>query len=284
MPAIAYRTADVDGVKVFYREAGPGPRRNSCRFTASRARATCSGISSRGSPTASTWSLPICRAWAFRYAGERTRFDQIAATIDRFTEPSASIATPLCLRLRRADRLPTRGQASGPDHRDLSQNGNAYEEGLSDGWSPIRAYWKDPSQPIASALRAFLKPETTIWQDTHGVPTRRSCRRTAIRSTISICLAAEPPTCNSTCSATTRAMSRSIRPSRTISATHKPPLLAAWAVMIPFSCRRAPRPSARHPDALVRFFDTGHFALETHAADIAADIRDFLPLLLLPPP
>src|SRR6202012_2336943 len=51
----------------------------------------------------------------------------------------------------------------------ISQNGNAYEEGLSDGWTPIRAYWEDPSQANRDALRAFLTPETTLWQYTHGV-------------------------------------------------------------------------------------------------------------------
>ena len=52
----------------------------------------------------------------------------------------------------------------------VSQNGNAYEEGLSDGWNPIRAYWEDPSQANREALRALLTPETTHWQYTHGVP------------------------------------------------------------------------------------------------------------------
>ena len=52
----------------------------------------------------------------------------------------------------------------------ISQNGNAYEEGLSDGWNPIRAYWQDPSPANREALRAFLTPETTVWQYTHGVP------------------------------------------------------------------------------------------------------------------
>ena len=54
----------------------------------------------------------------------------------------------------------------------VSQNGNAYEEGLSDGWNPIRAYWEDASQAKRDALRAFLKPETTVWQYTHGVVRR----------------------------------------------------------------------------------------------------------------
>ncbi len=51
----------------------------------------------------------------------------------------------------------------------ISQNGNAYEEGLSDGWNPIRAYWQDPSEANRDALRAFLAPETTRWQYMHGV-------------------------------------------------------------------------------------------------------------------
>ena len=50
----------------------------------------------------------------------------------------------------------------------ISQNGNAYEEGLSEGWNPIQAYWKNPSPENRSALRAFLTPETTQWQYTHG--------------------------------------------------------------------------------------------------------------------
>src|SRR5262249_26093171 len=52
----------------------------------------------------------------------------------------------------------------------VSQNGNAYEEGLSEGWNPIRAYWRDASDANRNALRDFLKPQTTIWQYTHGVP------------------------------------------------------------------------------------------------------------------
>ena len=52
---------------------------------------------------------------------------------------------------------------------ERAADGNAYEEGLSDGWTPIRAYWQDPSPANRDALRAFLKPETTVWQYTHGV-------------------------------------------------------------------------------------------------------------------
>jgi pimeloyl-ACP methyl ester carboxylesterase len=51
----------------------------------------------------------------------------------------------------------------------ISQNGNVYEEGLSDGWNPVQAYWKDPSPANRDAIRTLLEPQTTIWQCTHGV-------------------------------------------------------------------------------------------------------------------
>jgi pimeloyl-ACP methyl ester carboxylesterase len=65
----------------------------------------------------------------------------------------------------------------------ISQNGNTYEEGLSDGWNPVRAYRQDASEKNRAALRAFLAPETTIWQYTHASLIHRWFRRTAIRST-----------------------------------------------------------------------------------------------------
>ena len=77
---------------------------------------------------------------------------------------SSTSSTTALHRLRLAVRHPDRITAI------ISQNGNAYEEGLSDGWNPIRAYWQEPSQANREALRAFLKPETTIFQYTHGVP------------------------------------------------------------------------------------------------------------------
>ena len=94
----------------------------------------------------------------------------------------------------------------------ISQNGNAYEEGLSDGWTPIRAYWQDPSQANRDALRAFLAPETT-YLAIHARCQRslRPSRRTAIPSTTSISRVRARTKCNSTSSATTRATSRSIR-------------------------------------------------------------------------
>ena len=102
----------------------------------------------------------------FRYT-----FDNIARVIERFAEVIGfdrfavyvfDYGAPTGFRL--AVRHPERITAV------ISQNGNACEEGLSEGWSPIRAYWQDPSPANRNALRAFLTPETTRWQYTHGVP------------------------------------------------------------------------------------------------------------------
>jgi pimeloyl-ACP methyl ester carboxylesterase len=113
-------------------------------------------------------------------------FDQIAATIDRFTDIIGfdryaiyvfDYGAPTEFRL--AVKHPEGITAI------ISQNGNAYEEGLSDGWSPIQAYWKNSSQANREALRSFLKPETTAWQYTTVCPTRRGCRQTDIPLTVS---------------------------------------------------------------------------------------------------
>ena len=82
---------------------------------------------------------------------------------------------------------------------------------------------------------------------------------------------------SSICLATTRATSRFTRRSRTISANHKPPFLAVWGKNDPFFLPPGAEAFKRDiPNAIVRFFDTGHFALETHAREIGRAIREFL--------
>jgi pimeloyl-ACP methyl ester carboxylesterase len=159
----------------------------------------------------------------------------------------------------------------------ISQNGNAYEEGLSDGWTPIRAYWENPSQANRDALRAFLTPETTHWQYTHGVPD----------STI-----VSPDGQNLDNFYLARSGADEIQldlfgdyrnnvalyPTfQEYFRTHKPPLLAVWGKNDPFFLPPGAEAFKRDiPPAVVRFLDTGHFALETHATEIAESIRDFL--------
>lgn len=283
MTAIKYRTADVDGYKVFYREAGASgaPKllllhgfpsaghmfRNLIPLLSDRYHIIAPDLPGFGQS-----DLPPHDKFAYT-------FDHIADVIDRFTEVVGfdryavyvfDYGAPTGFRL--AVKHPERITAI------ISQNGNAYEEGLSEGWNPVRAYWEDASAANREALRAFLKPETTIWQYTHGVPdttvispdgysldnfylTRPGADEAQLdlfgdyKSNVALY-------------PTFQAYFR----------THKPPFLAVWGKNDPFFLPPGAEAFKRDiPGASVHFFDTGHFALETHAKEIAAAIRDFLP-------
>lgn len=205
-------------------------------------------------------------------------FENLAETIDRFTEIIGlkrfamyifDYGAPVGLRI--ALKHPERISAI------VSQNGNAYEEGLSDGWNPIRAYWENPSQTNRDALRGFLKPETTVQQYTHGVSdaTRVSPDGYSLDNFYLARPGADEPQLDlfgdyKTNVALYPAFQKYFR-------DHKPPLLAVWGKNDPFFLPAGAEAFTRDiPGALVRFFDTGHFALETHADEIAAAIRDFL--------
>jgi len=154
---------------------------------------------------------------------------------------------------------------------------SANEEGLSDGWNPIRAYWEEPSQANRDALRVFLKPETTVWQYAHGVSdaTRVSPDGYSLDNfylsrpgadELQLDLFGDYKS-NVALYPTFQKYFRD----------YKPPFLAVWGKNDPFFVPAGAEAFKRDiPNAVVRFFDTGHFALETHAAEIAAVIRDFL--------
>jgi pimeloyl-ACP methyl ester carboxylesterase len=159
----------------------------------------------------------------------------------------------------------------------ISQNGNAYEEGLSDGWNPVRASWKEPSKANREAIRMLVEPQTTIWQYTHGVPdqTRVSpdgygldnnylSRGGADEIQLDLFL--------------DYASNVALYPTfQEYFRTSRPPLLAVWGKNDPFFLAAGAEAFQRDlPDAEVRFVDTGHFALETHVEEIATAIRKFL--------
>ena len=159
----------------------------------------------------------------------------------------------------------------------ISQNGNAYEEGLSDGWNPIRAYWREPSPANREALRAFLTPEATLWQYTHGVPDASAVSPDGYSldnfyltrpgaDEIQLDLFRD------------YASNVALYPAfQDYFRKHHPRLLAVWGRHDPFFLPAGAEAFQRDiPEADVRFFDTGHFALETHAEPIAGAIREFL--------
>src|SRR5262249_18482677 len=161
----------------------------------------------------------------------------------------------------------------------ISQNGNAYEEGLSDGWNPIRAYWTDPSEKNRNALRAFLSPETTVWQYMHGVPDDAKERISPDGYSLDSYYLARPSADEVQLDLFGDYKSNvALYPAfQDYFRTHKPPFLAVWGKNDPFFLPPGAEAFRRDiPEAVIRFFDTGHFALETHAQEIAQQIRDFL--------
>src|SRR5699024_70289 len=171
MDDIRFRTIDVDGTHIFYREAGtPGARKL---------------LLLHGFPTSSHMFRDLIPKLADRYhiiapdlpgfghSGQPkvNRFESLAESMARFTECVGfdrfavyvfDFGAPTGFRL--ALNHPERVTAI------ISQNGNAYEEGLGDGWNPVRAYWKNPSPANRDQLKTLLSDETTYWQYTHGVP------------------------------------------------------------------------------------------------------------------
>ena len=282
MTSIHYRKVDVDGLKVFYRDAGPADAPTLLLL--------------HGFPTAGHMFRELIPALSDRFhvvapdlpgfgqtdMPSRDRFSytfaRLAEVMERFTEVIGLARFAIYIfdygaptGLRMAVRHPERISAI------ISQNGNAYEVGLSKGWDPIRAYWQDPSEANRNALRSFLAPETTVWQYTHGVSDTTSVSPDGYSldnfyltrpgaHEVQLDLFGDYKS-NVALYPTFQAYFR----------RHKPPLLAVWGKNNPFFLPPGAEAFKRDiPNAEVRFFDTGHFALETHGSEIAAAIRDFL--------
>ena len=278
MVSIRFKTVDADGTQIFYREAGQP--------------AAPALLLLHGFPTSSHMFRDLIPLLADRFhvvapdlpgfgrsdIPGGIGFAKIASIIGRFTELIGltrfaiyifDYGAPTGLRL--ALKYPERIAAI------ITQNGNAYEEGLSEGWTPIRAYWKEPSQANRDALRAFLSPEAVYWQYTHGV---------------SDVTAVSPDGYSLDDFYLTRpgaheaqldlfrdyASNVALYPEfQAYFRKHRPPLLAVWGRNDPFFLPAGAEAYKRDiPDAEVRFYDTGHFALETHAPEIASAITKFL--------
>jgi pimeloyl-ACP methyl ester carboxylesterase len=277
-----YHHAVVDGSKVFYREAGSNALPNILLL--------------HGFPTSSHMFRSLIPALADRYhvvapdlpgfgfsdAPDRKHFrytfENLAKVIDRFTETSGleryaiyvfDYGAPVGLRLALAH--PERVTAI------ISQNGNAYEEGLSQGWNPIQKYWKEPTAENRTALRDFLKPETTKWQYTHGVQDETLIAPEAY--ILDSALLGRPSNDEIQLDLfLDYASNVALYPKfQEYLRTKQPPLLAVWGKNDPFFLPPGAETFKRdNPNAEIHFYDTGHFALETHAQEIASTMRDFL--------
>ena len=279
---IKYQHATVDGHKIFYREAGP--------------KTAPTILLLHGFPTSSHMFRNLIPALADRYhvvapdlpgfgfsdAPDRKQFrytfERLATVIGSFTETIGlerfaiyvfDYGAPVGLRLGLAH--PERITAI------ISQNGNAYEEGLGDGWNPIQKYWKEPTAENREALREFLKPEATKWQYSHGVQDTALLAPEAYQ--LDSALLARPGNDEIQLDLfLDYASNVALYPKfQEYFRTKRPPLLAVWGKNDPFFLPPGAEAFKRdNPSAEMHFFDTGHFALETHAQEIGRAINDFL--------
>ncbi|MBY0383045.1 MAG: alpha/beta hydrolase [Xanthobacteraceae bacterium] len=281
MSQIRYRQTSVDGLNIFYREAGPadGPTllllhgfpsashmfRDLIPLLSDRFRLIAPDLPGFGQS-----EQPSRDTFAYT-------FDNLAKVIDGFVDAIGlkrfglyifDYGAPVGLRL--AVKHPEKITAV------VTQNGNAYLEGVSEAFNPIQAYWKEPNQANRDALRGFLAPQTTTFQYTHGVtdptlvsPDGRSlddfylARPGNAEIQLDLFLNYESNV------AAYGEFQSYLR-------TYKPPVLAVWGKNDPFFLPAGAEAFKRDvPEAEVNFFDAGHFALETHAKEIADTIRDF---------
>ena len=282
MTRISYRTTDVNGLTVFYRESGPSdaPKllllhgfpsaghmfRDLIPQLADRFHVVAPDLPGFGQS-----DMPNRDSFIYSFEALTDVIEGFTDEVglDRYALYVFDYGAPIGFRL--AVRRPERIAAI------VTQNGNAYEAGLSDGWDPIRAYWREPTQANRDAIRSLLQPETTVWQYTHGVTDPSSVSPDGY--TLDNHYLARP------CADEIQldlflnyASNIELYPAfQEYFRTHRPPLLAIWGRNDPFFLPVGAEAFKRDiPDADVRLLDTGHFALETHADEIAAAIRGFL--------
>ena len=274
--------ATIDGHQIFYREAGA---KDAPTLLLLHGFPTSSHMFRNLIPTlADRYQViaPDLPGFGFSKSPNREQFgytfENLAAVIDRFTEQIGldrygiyifDYGAPVGLRLAFAhpERITT----------IISQNGNAYEEGLSQGWNPIQKYWKDPTPANRAALKDFLSPDASKSQYLHGVADETLVAPEAYA--LDSALLARPGNDEIQLDLFLDYASNVALYSKFQSyfRTHRPPLLAVWGKNDPFFLPQGAEAFRRdNPDAEVHLFDTGHFALETHASEIAGVILNFL--------
>ncbi len=282
MTPVTYRSTEVNSLKVFYRESGPSdaPKllllhgypsaghmfRNLIPQLADRFHVVAPDLLGFGQS-----DMPGRDSFTYTFEAltdvlegftDAVGFDQYALYVFDYGAP-----TGFRLALRRPDRVTA----------IVTQNGNAYTEGLSDGWNPIRAYWREPTQANRDAIRTMVQPETTVWQYTHGVPDPSLVSPDGY--TLDNHYLARPGAHEIQLDLFLDYASnvRHYPQFQEYFRTARPPLLAIWGRNDPFFLPAGAQAFKRDiPSADVRLLDTGHFALETHASEIATAIRGFL--------
>jgi pimeloyl-ACP methyl ester carboxylesterase len=206
-------------------------------------------------------------------------FDALARTLEAFTDVlglnryaiyAFDYGAPTGFRL--AMRHPERVTAI------VSQNGNAYEEGLGDAWGPIRKYWAEPTAENREVIRQnILNLGGTRWQYTHGVANPESIAPESY--TLDAALLERPGNKEIQLDLFLDYASnvRLYPKFQEYFRKSNPPLLAIWGKNDPFFLPAGAEAFRKDlPAAQVQFLDTGHFATETHVVEIASAMEGFL--------
>jgi len=278
---VHYRSADIQGVSVFYREAGPSDApavlllhgfgasshmfRELIPVLAKHYHVIAPDLPGFGQTT-------VKPGVNFKYT-----FDNVASVIDALTVEKGldryaiyvfDYGAPVGWRLAVAN--PQKITAI------VSQNGNAYEEGLSEGWADMRKAWDAPTAENREALRRFNTPDMIKWQYTEGVQdtslvapegyqlASAAIERIGVEPQMDLLLD----------------YGSNIKQYPRLHAffrQYQPPTLAIWGKNDPFFIPAGAEAYKRdNPNAEVQFLDTGHFAIETHGGEIAARMLEFL--------
>ena len=165
----------------------------------------------------------------------------------------------------------------------ISQNGNAYEDGLSAAWNPIQTYWQHPTDANRAALKGLLTPETTRWQYEYGEPDATVVDPESY--TLDAALLSRPGNADIQLDLFLDYTSNvALYPKfHEFFRDRRAPTLAIWGKNDPFFLPAGAEAFKRdNPAAEVRFLEAGHFAGDNHPAEIAAAVRDFLGRTLKP--
>lgn len=282
VPHTSIHRIEADGVNVFYREAGPpdapvvlllhGFPTSSFQYRhliprlADRYRVIAPDL-----PGFGFTEVPEKRHYKYT-------FDALAATLLAFTDAlrltryalyvfDYGAPTGFRLAMARAERVTA----------IISQNGNAYEEGLGDPWAPVRRYWGQPTPENRDAIRGALNLEGLRREYSVGISNPELIAPEGY--TLDAALMARPGNVDIQLDLfLDYANNLKIYPAiQQYFRDSKPPLLAIWGkrdlYFIPPGAEAFKRDI---PDATVQFLDTGHFALETHVEEVALAVRQHL--------
>jgi pimeloyl-ACP methyl ester carboxylesterase len=282
VPVVLVHRVQADGVNVFYREAGPAEAPVILLL--------------HGFPTSSFQYRELIPRLADRYRviapdlpgfgftevpaerGYTYSFDSLARTVEAFTEALHlsryalyvfDYGAPTGFRLAMAH--PEKVTAI------ISQNGNAYEEGLGDAWQPIQRYWREPTLEHRNAIRSGLTFEGMRREYSVGIQDPGAIKPEGY--TLDAALLARPGNVDIQLDLfLDYANNVKLYPRfQEYFRAAKPPLLAVWGKFDPYFVPAGAKAFKKDiPNAIVQLLPTGHFALETHLKEIADAVRDFL--------